>query len=435
MKKKLLTCMVSIILFLGLLAGAYGAVSGFGVPEWIKMEVSMVNQIPDPVEPGQYVELRFKFENRGSENAEDVEVMILQVYPFSLEPGESATKNIGSIQGRQIGELGTIVKYKLKVDEGAVEGENEIEIKYRINKAGYPPNWQTLDAFTIDIQTHDAIMAVEEVKSEPREFVPGQMGLLTITIKNMADSVLKEIKTRLEVSKTSTLTTSVTTTEYPFTPIGSTNEKTIGLLRAKESVDIEFNLVADPDAEANVYKVPLRIEYSDELGSNYTKELIIGLIIGGEPDLAITLEESSITSSGSKGTVTVKFVNKGTNDIKFGYVTLKEGDGYEVLSPTEVYIGAIDSDDYETIDFDLYVSSKEEELLLPLTVEYKDANNKEYTREINIPLRLYSSADAKKYGIEQGNSKVGIVIILIIVGAGLFFYIRKRKKAKKEKNK
>ncbi len=432
MRKKIFLCVVSMIIFVGLISFVTAAVSGFGIPDWINMNITFINQRPDPVEPGQYVELRFKFENKGSENAENVVVELLPEYPFSLNPGDSTLKYIGSLHGRQIGKIGTIVKYRLKVDETAVEGENEIELRYKITKAGYPANWIKLDPFTIDIQTHDAIIAIKEVKSVPKEFIPGQSGLLTISLKNMADSVLKDIKIRLEVSTTNVLTTSVATTDYPFSPIGSTNEKTIETLRAKKSTDIEFNLVADPDADANVYKVPLTIEYSDELGTNYTKNLIIGLIIGGEPDLAINLEDSTITASGMKGTVTIKFVNKGTNDIKFGYVKLKESDEYEILSPSEDYIGSIDSDDYETVDFDLYVDSKESVLLLPLIIEYKDANNKEYTKEIKIPLKLYSSTQAKKYGAKNQNSKVGIIIIVIIVGAGLFFYWRKKKKGKKK---
>jgi LPXTG-motif cell wall-anchored protein len=69
--------------------------------------------------------------------------------------------------------------------------------------------------------------------------------------------------------------------------------------------------------------------------------------------------------------------------------------------------------------------------VLPLQVEYKDSNNKDYTEQIKIPLKLYSSAEAKKYGVNQGSSKVGILIILLIVGIGLFFYIRKRRKRNK----
>ena len=40
--------------------------------EWARINVTMVNQDPDPVEPGDYVTVRFKFENRGHANAEDV---------------------------------------------------------------------------------------------------------------------------------------------------------------------------------------------------------------------------------------------------------------------------------------------------------------------------------------------------------------------------
>jgi len=431
MNRKMILGVLSLVFLLGIVSFATTAETGVSIPDWISMNVTFLNQIPDPVEPGQNVELRFKFENKGSENAEDVVVELLPKYPFSLQPGEDATKYIGSVYGRQIGKLGVIVKYQLKVDENAVEGANEVELRYKINKPGYPANWVKLEPFEVEIQTHDAIISVESVRSNPKEFVPGQSGILTITLKNMADSVLKEIKTRLEVSKTSTLSTSVATTEYPFSPIGSANEKTTETLAAKESADIEFSLVADPGAKANVYKVPLKISYSDELGANYSKDLIIGLVIGGNPDLAINLDKSTITTSRTKGTATIKFVNKGTNDIKFCYVTLSEGNGYKILSPAEAYIGSIDSDDYETVDFDLYVDSKEKEVALPLRVEYRDANNKEYTDDVKIPIKLYSSAEAKKYGVKTGSSKVGVIIILIIVGAGLFFYWRRKKRTKK----
>ncbi|MFH1642910.1 MAG: COG1361 S-layer family protein [Nanoarchaeota archaeon] len=396
------------------------------------IDVTLVNQIPDPVEPGQYIELRFKFENWGSDVAQDISVELLPKYPFSLEPGESAIKNIGSLQGRQVDNTGIIVKYRLKVDENAVEGENEIELRFKINNKGYTSSWEKHDPFTINIQTHDAIISVESVESEPKEFAPGGEGVVSIKIKNMADSVLKEIRAKLEVSLTKTTTTSIITTEYPFSPIGSTNEKTITILDPGKETDFKFNLIADPNAEANVYKVPLSLIYSDELGKNYSKQLIISLVIGEEPDLAVNFEESTITAPKTKGTVSIKFINKGTNNIKFCYVTLLEDNGYSILSTENVYIGNIDSDDYETVDFDLYINS-EEDIFLPLTVEYKDANNKDYKKNIKIPLKIYSSEDAKKYGIVQSNSKVGIMIVILIVITGLFFYwrIRKKKKVKK----
>ena len=70
---------------------------------------------------------------------------------------------------------------------------------------------------------------------------------------------------------------------------------------------------------------------------------------------------------------------------------------------------------------------------MPLSVEYKDANNNEYAKEINLPLKLYSGSEAKSLGLKKGNSTVGILIVVVIVIVGFLFYRRWRKKKKGEK--
>ncbi len=392
------------------------------------VNITLISQTPDPVEPGQYVDLRFKVENWGSETVEDIELELLAKFPFSLEPGESSFQSIGSLQGRQTGKKGVIVKFRLKVDEEAVEGENEIELKYT---TGEFPGSVLLEPFIVNVQTHDAIIAVESVESSPNKIAPGQEGLLTIEIKNMADSLLKEVKATLNVREIQATSTSVTTTEYPFTPIGSSNEKTLAMLKPGATEDIQFRLIADPDAESKIYRVPLLLEYSDELGANYSKSLIVGMIIGDEPDLVVNLDSSTIRTSGQRGTVTLRFVNKGTNNIKFAYIGLEEKDDYEIIGAKNVYIGQIDSDDYETVDFELYVPKTDSDVALHLSVEYKDANNQDYSTNIQVPIVLYNAAEAKRYGLVQGNSGLGFFIIVLIVAAGLFVYWRWKKKKKK----
>ena len=70
MKKGILAVLLMII------AGsfiAYAAtVTNLPIEDWYSIRVALVNQEPDPVEPGKYVDVRFKIENRGSKNAEDV---------------------------------------------------------------------------------------------------------------------------------------------------------------------------------------------------------------------------------------------------------------------------------------------------------------------------------------------------------------------------
>jgi len=380
------------------------------------LRVSLLNQIPDPAEPGKYVDVRFKFDNNGSRTAENVEAEILPQYPFSLDPGVSAVKSLGSINSQQKGDKGVIVKYRLRVDKDALEGETEIKLRYRINGEG----WITMPEFKINVQPYDALLLVDKIVSKPQIIIPGKKATVEVMFSNIAEILLKKIRVQMRLGG------------IPLAPIGSTDEKTIETIGKNEKAKVIFDLIGEPDAEAGVYEVNLYYVYFDNLGNEYARNNSIGLLIGSEPDLAVTLDSTTIYQSGKMGEVTVKIVNKGVSDIKLLNVKLAEGGGYKVLSPNEVYVGNIDSDDYETADFTLFVEkTKEKKAVLPIRLEYKDANNMEYLDLINLELPLYDASEAKKFGFVKGNGKMGIFIMLAIVVAGFFGY-RKWKKRKKK---
>ena len=377
--------------------------------------VTLINQEPDPAEPGKYADARFKVDNNGTEEARNVEVEILPQYPFSLYSGD-ATRSIGTLQSKQKGDVGVIVKYRLKVDQNAVEGENEIKVRYRIDKGV----WIEPKEFFISVQTHDAILSVDSVSIDKNALKPGSSGNVRIMLSNKADSILKDIKVRLDLGN------------LPFVPLGSTNEKSIYQIGAEGSHEFDFELLANPEAESGVYQVPLKISYSDDLGKGYLKNSTIGLIIGAKPDLSVTLDETDIFEAGKAGEVVVKVVNKGVTGIKFVNVKLKKSSLYRILSNDEVYVGNIDSDDFETADFKIFVEkNKNKSIAIPVSLEYKDANNNDFEKEIELQLNLYSASEAKELGLKEGNGFAGIIIVIIIVGGGLYFYRRYRKKKKK----
>ena len=382
-----------------------------------QIEVTLINQEPDPAEPGKYVDIRFKLDNNGSDEARNVEIEILPQYPFSLDPGKEALRSAGTLQSMQRGDVGVIAKYRLRVDKNAVEGENEIKVRYRIDKG----IWIEPEEFFIDVQTNDAILAINSVSVDKEFFEPGSSGILKIRIVNEADSLIKDVNARLDLGG------------IPFVPLGSTNEKSAYQIDAKKTHEFSFELLAKPEAESGVYQVPLRISYSDELNKGYIKNGTIGIVIGAKPDLSVTLEESKIYESGKAGEVIVKVVNKGLIDIKFANVKLAGSDSYRIISNEEVYLGNIDSDDFETADFDIYIKpTKDKAIALPIILEYKDANNKDYSDEIKLSLNLYSSADAKKFGLKKENGFVGFLIVAAIVAAGVLYYRKSMKKKKKE---
>ncbi len=419
MKKIILFGLITLVLLASFASGRVltGLVTGPPIETHHIMRVALLNQLPDPAEPGKYVDVRFKFDNNGSKTAENVEAEILPQYPFSLDPGVSGIKSLGSIDASQKGDKGVIIKYRLRVDKDALEGENEIKLRYRENKGV----WITLPEFKINVQPFDAILLLDTVESNPKIIKPGEKATVDITFRNIAEILLKKIRVKVNFGTA------------PLAPIGSTNEKAIEKIGKNEESKVSFDFIAEPDAQSGVYKLPVEFIYYDSLGNSYNRNSTIGLIVGSEPDLSVNIDSTTVYHSGKPGTIVIKIVNKDVNEIKFLNVKLAESQDYTIISPSDVYVGNIDSDDYETAEFTLFVKNKKEkEIMLPIHVEYKDANNAMYDDDIKLKLQLYGTSEAKQLGLVKGNGKVGFFVIILVVVAGLFIYRRWRKHKKKK---
>ena len=408
--------LVLFIMIAALIGGAQAAYYG----ESPRILVTLASQDPDPVEPGKIAELSFKIDNQGA-IANNAMVELMPEYPFTLLPGESALKGIGSLSASQDGERVVFVKYKVKTDQNAVDGNYEVKIRH---KSDDYDSWVTTDDLIVKVQSKEAILSVEKFNTVPEVVAPGSKAQLMMILNNQANSILKDIKVVLDLGSSGNEAT-------PFAPVGSTNEKVISIINAKESVPLEFDVVVDSNAKSQVYKVPLRLQYSDILNKNYSKTLTVAMIVGGEPDISVYIDSTTLYTAGKTGEVTVKLVNKGLTDIKFLNVNLEKAQGYKVLSPLSVYIGNIDSDDYETVDFKVNADkTSKDKIVLPLSIEYKDANNQDYKKKVNLELAIYTESEAKRLGLVKGGSASSYIIV-IIVAVVLFFAYRFWKRRKK----
>lgn len=409
--------LIVFVLGIGFAAAAVNTQYFGKVPD---LRVSISMQDPDPVEPGKEVEASFKIENNGT-TANNVIFEIVPEYPFSLVPGESASNSVGTIGTSQDGKQNVIVRYRLKVAQDAVDDNHKIKVRWKTE--GFD-SWIMLENLRIKVQSHDAIISVDNFITEPSVVEPGSKAKLTILLKNYATSFLKDVKIAFDLGKSGDEAT-------PFSPIGSTNEKVLSYMEPQSTKSIEFEFLVDPDAASKSYKIPLIIRYSDALNKNYNRSNIATIIVGGEPDVSIYIDSSTVYKSKSAGEITVKIVNKGLPDMKFVNVRLANSSKYRVISPSEVYIGNIDSDDYETADFKLYIErASDKKIILPLAVEYKDANNKNYKNVVNLELPLYSSSEAKKLGLTEGNGSFKWVVLIILAVAGFFGYRMWKKRRK-----
>ncbi len=106
--------------------------------DYVSLNVTLVNQDPYQADPGSYVDLLFKLENFGLQKAKNVIFEIMPKYPFSLDPGTDSKTVLGIVNSLQDGKEAFLIRYKVRVDSDALDGENEIEVRYTYDgSAGY----------------------------------------------------------------------------------------------------------------------------------------------------------------------------------------------------------------------------------------------------------------------------------------------------------
>jgi hypothetical protein len=364
---------------------SYAALNEADIVSENNLRVYLLNQDPDPAEPGKYVEVRFRLQNFGYGGLEGVKAELLYDAPFSFDDPTDALVDVGSLSGRQIDDYGALVKWKLRVDKDAIEGEHTVRLRISFNdKVIY-----TTDEYTLTVRTQDAILSVGEVTTQPSKVAPGQEARLRITLENHADSLLKDVVLTLATQGTS------------FAPLSSSSEQTIKQLTAQQSAHVEYVLLVDALAPEKVHQLSLSIKYSDNVGTAYAKNVTISVPVYSEPRFVLNMEESTLTQDKSKGDVVISFSNVGTSELKYVRIELLDTDAIQVLSAPLSYLGNLEADDFQTAEFTLYADSGSDTLTLPVQVTFADAYNIErtLTKEVSVP--LFDEHKALLYGITQ----------------------------------
>jgi len=340
---------------------------------------------PYPAEPGKYFDLYVRIQYTGTmDKAYDVVCTMSPTFPFSIDAGDPTVSTVGTLAPYQE----VMLKYRLRVDQNTVQGTNKLNYKCSIR--GYA---ESVVELPIYIQAHDAILEVGSVSSMPYMFKPGQVGTVTISLDNIASVSLKDITVKLDLSGS----------DIPFAPINGTTERRVDLIASGDSVDVPFAVMAFSDAAPKVYKVPITLTYYDSLGKSYSKNVLTSLLVKTEPSLMMVHEQTTVVKNGTKNSVTISIINKGLSQVKFMTASLSDsasGD-YQILTPKQVYVGDINSDDSETAEYDLFISTDSSQMTLPLTVTYEDTLGNSYTETGNVQVNVFNGQTAVQYGLEK----------------------------------
>lgn len=102
--------------------------------EGCDLQVSLVNQDPYPVVPGESAKLVFQID--GLENLECGTVVfeLLEQYPITMDPGQSSVYTIEAGTFKKDYKSFFLATYKVRVADDALDGDGTVEVQYKSQK-------------------------------------------------------------------------------------------------------------------------------------------------------------------------------------------------------------------------------------------------------------------------------------------------------------
>jgi hypothetical protein len=419
MNKRIISIMIgmSLLLIVGLFISPVSAATNL---DTASLRVNLLNQDPDPAEPGKYVEIRLKAEKFGNNPLTNVNFYLETEYPFSFDGSDTPDKNIGRINYISGEDWYYTLKYKLLVDSKALEGTYTLKLKYKIN------NSQIQGVTEFDISVSDAkypdFVAGNIISSPTKLVADTDAAQLNVEISNIGDKDAQNVVAKLNLPKEISAT-------YSYS-----DRANLGTIGEGSSKTATYYLDIDKIAETKNYIVPLVISYkeADDKENEYqTKTINLEIPIKEKPKFQIlsitTQPEKIIPGSVVKLKIDLKNIGKDADSVSLKIY--KESSQPFTFNEKTDYIGNLDKDQEGNaiISFDVDKDAEAKKYILDLEIRAIDGEQVIVQNEsLTIEVGKKESTNVVLYTI------VGI-IILLVAGAYIYYQNKKEKKDKKKK--
>lgn len=272
-------------------------------------------------------------------------------------------------------------------------------------------------------------LVIKSVSMNPAEIEPGETAVIEIEIENDGDNDIKDVVVNLDLSGViiSEVPGVPSTLIYmPFALSGSSSQDSFNEIEEDEDETARFKIMALSKAKSDVYNIPVKIKYTE---NDVVKkdDSLISVRVNSPPVIDVSFEDSLLLK-GENEEIELRIINKGLSDVTFVEVELGSSVYFDLLTKKIVYIGDVDSDDFDSVKFNVFFKKKTpDKINLPVIVRYKDATNQDIEKTFSIPLNVYTKERAIELGLMEKDYKWvygGIVVVLIV---GFFCYRKFRK--------
>ncbi len=363
--------------------------------------VALSQQIPYPAHPGEELTLVIKTTNCGGEPAKNIVWYLDAKEPFELKETGKATQTLPELR---ISET-TNTEYHLTVDPDARSGEYIIDLN--ITYSGeFDRKYLTTKSkveLTVVVQgSPDLVLLNADI---PKAATKSEFDA-KFSIKNVGTGPAKNVKVSF-ANQTSIL---------PKRSICY-----IDTIAPGETAVVESGFFVDTTTLSQ-HPLPITIRYEDEVHETQPVQsysVLVPVVSGNT--LFVYLDSQDKLTAGTVGEITIGIANRGLARAKHVSLTISDGAQFKLIDTSIRYIGDIESDDYDTVDFVIIP----EPGCADVTVEvhYADDYGEAYSMTANVPIRVYTSDEMRAIA-PQGGGNTGLIVGAIILV--LIFVFRKR---------
>jgi hypothetical protein len=246
---------------------------------------------------------------------------------------------------------------------------------------------------------------------------PGAQGRIIVDVENVFSKDVKDVTITIKLEG------------LPFTTIGS-SQYSVDEIRRNKDENFAFGIKAANNIELGDYQIPYILSYTLD-NDDFEKIGSIGVRVTSDAEIVFSVDTETPVI-GKQGEIKIKIVNKGFGNIKFTNVKIFPN-GFDLLSEKEIYIGNVDSDDFETASFDVIFTKLNSKV--NALIEYTNFENELIRKNLDINMKIYTIEEAEELGIIQKSNVKIYVVGLIFIFLILIIYrkIRKRRRLKRSK--
>lgn len=412
---------------IAIFAQSITAASGYNVHsrDFGATDVVFLNQDPDPAEPGDYLELRWKVVKYGNAEVTDLTYTLDLEYPFYFDSSDTATKQLGDWYAYSDDNEYYTLYYKVRVDDDAVEDTYTLKLIEKNNRD------QGTTVTEHDVRVADntkPTFSIGTLTTSPVKLVADtEEAQLDIQINNIGDEDAENVVVEIELPEGFTAT------------YGYSDRANLGSIEMDDSATATFYVDVAEDVTTEEHTATLHISYKEENDDDNeykTIEMPIEIPVKKKALFEIESVESKPAElrAGNEIDLHVKVTNVGSEDAEsVSLRAFKESSQPFDFDDKTDYIGKLAPGETGEAVLKFMVEEDAVPKKYIMDVEVRSvADDEVMIEEESIVLEVLNGEKKSFFrNPETGGMSAGAIVLIVILavmlaGAGGYFMGRKK---------